>query len=243
MKLTLIDKKTLQQEVYLHTFEPERPLSWKAGQQMHFNLKHPIPDNLGTRRVFSIASAPFEKNVMVLTRCSPQGSTFKRFWRAIQIGESIEADLPFGDFVIQDPKKEYTLIASGIGIAPYRSMLMDMDQRGLSINATLLYTDNSEHFPFKEDIEALLRHHPRFQVFYATDPAEEEHGRIKEVLDGMEDHPIYMSGIYIRKIATMLDGKDLAPVSTVHAGQATLMARRQEEIRSEERSLVGMWGE
>ena len=63
MQLKLVEKKNLEGDIYLFTFEPSMPLMWKAGQQMVFTLKHAEPDNLGITRTLSVASAPFEKNI------------------------------------------------------------------------------------------------------------------------------------------------------------------------------------
>jgi ferredoxin-NADP reductase len=243
MKLTLINKKNLEDDIYLFTFRPEVSLMWRAGQQMVFTLASGNHDNLGNSRTLSIASAPFEKNVMVLTHCGEQASTFKTMLRQMGEGDEIEGDDPFGAFVIREPKKDYTLIAAGVGIAPFRSILMDLDYHNQPMNVMLFYSHVSEKFPFKKDIEELLERHANFKVFYTIDPTEVERGRIKEVLVGMADHPIYMSGIYVRKIATMLDYRDVSPRRTVHDGRGTELTRHQVKIQKDELCLASMWGE
>ena len=50
-----------------------------------------------------------------------------------------------------------------------------------------------------------------------------------------------MSGIYIRKIATMLDSRDVAPQKVVHAG--TTVSSESEAARKEEEYLRSLWGE
>jgi len=243
MQLSLIEKKNLEGDIYLFTFAPKEPLMWKAGQQMVFTLEHLNPDNLGIKRTLSIASAPFEKNIIVLTHCGEQASTFKKALKAMREGDTIEAGAPEGDFIIKDPEKQYTLIAAGVGIAAYRSMLMDLDYHNLPINITLIYSHTSENFPFKDEIEELLERHENFQVFYTIDPKEIDRGRIKEAVVGLDDNPVYMSGVYIRKIATMLDHRDVSPRRIVHDGRATAMTPRQEEIQAEETYLNSMLGE
>ena len=213
---------------------------WKAGQKMVFTLLSGKHDNLGNSRTLRIASAPFEKNVMVLTHCGEQASTFKMVLRDMREGDEIGAGTPFGVFVVQDPEKDCTLIAAGVGIAPFRSMLIDLDYHNQPMNVMLFYSHVSEKFPFMEEIEELLERHTNFKVFYTIDPTETERGRIKEVLVGMADHLIYMSGIYIRKIAMMLDYHDVSPRRTVHDGRKTELTMCQTETQKDELCLAVM---
>ena len=61
----------------------------------------------------------------------------------LSIGDTIETSGPDGDFIIDDsPRgeagpKNYIFIAGGIGITPFRSILLQMDFEKLSINVQL----------------------------------------------------------------------------------------------------------
>lgn len=243
MILTLLSKQNLEKDLYLFTFKPRRAFLWKAGQQMEFTLKHPRPDNLGIKRYFSIASAPFEKNVLVLTHCGAQASSFKKALKNMPIGGTIEATKPEGDFIISDPHKDYTFIAAGVGIAPIRAMLMDLDYHNLPIRASLIYTHGTAHFPFLEEIEELVERHAHLGVFYNIDPKEIDRGRIKETIVGVEDHPIYMSGVYIRKIASMFDYRDASPRRLVHDGRAVRRKNNRAEKMEILATVDSLWGE
>jgi len=243
MNLKLTAKTKIDGDIYLFTFQPPKPLLWKAGQQIVVTLPHPHPDDLGISRTFSIASAPFEKDIMVTTHCSPQASTFKKALRELREGDTVESSLPTGDFIMDHPEKEHLFIAAGVGIAPYRAILQDLDFHNQPLNITLMYSHRSEHFPFKEEIEELLERHPEFKVYYTIDPTEIERGRIKEKIANLEDLPIYMSGIYIRKITNMLNHHDVSTQRTLHSAHATPVTSRQREIQQEEGYLSGFWGE
>lgn len=214
MQLTLLEKKLEQGDIYSFTFESDRPVVWKAGQHMVFTLEHPDPDNLGTHRIFTIATAPFEKHIKFLTHCSDQASTFKRALRQMEPGATLEATDPQGEFVMPDPAKHYTFVAAGVGISPFRAMLADLDYHNLPINVTLIYSNNSDQFLFKDEIEELLTRHPGFSVFYNVDPGQIERGRIKEQITSDGDEHIYMSGVYVQKIASMLAPAEQAPAPT-----------------------------
>jgi ferredoxin-NADP reductase len=179
MKLTLTDKKNLEGDIHLFTFTPEKLIMWKAGQQMVFTLPLTKPDNLGGSRTLSIASAPFEKNIVVLTHCGDLASSFKKALKDMRVGDEIEAGDPYGAFTIQNPTEDHTFIAAGVGIAPFRSILLDLDYHNQPLNCMLFYSHSTEKFPFKDEIEELLERHTNFKVFYTIDPNEIERGRIR----------------------------------------------------------------
>jgi ferredoxin-NADP reductase len=124
MKLKLVARRAESPGVESFIFKPEKPLVWKAGQFLHYVLNHAPTDDRGSDRWFTIASAPFERHVMITTRfTSKHGSTFKKTLKALKPGNAIEISDLDGDFIVSDPKKQYVFIAGGIGITPFRSIL------------------------------------------------------------------------------------------------------------------------
>src|SRR5579862_1971887 len=114
MKLKLAAKKNESPGVVSFIFKPDGPLVWKAGQFLHYVLNHAATDDRGSDRWFTIASASYERNVMLTTRFAPkQSSTFKKALKALKLGESIEISDLDGDFTVGDPKKHYVFIAGG----------------------------------------------------------------------------------------------------------------------------------
>src|SRR5580693_3854478 len=101
MKLKLTAKKTESPGVVSFIFKPDGPLTWKAGQFLHYVLNHAPTDDRGSDRWFTIASAPHERHVMLTTRFAPkQSSTFKKALKALKVGESIEVSDLDGDFLV-----------------------------------------------------------------------------------------------------------------------------------------------
>jgi ferredoxin-NADP reductase len=79
MKLRLIQKHQELHDVCSFVFEPEEPITWEAGQYMHYNFPHPDTDDRGVERWFTISTAPFEKNIRITTRLAlEKGSSFKK---------------------------------------------------------------------------------------------------------------------------------------------------------------------
>src|SRR5688572_20672275 len=96
-------------------FRSDAPLSWQPGQFLHYRLPHLNADERGITRYFTIASAPFEKHVMLTTRFAGEhSSSFKRALRQLPVGATVDVDAPDGDFVLADPAQEHVLLAGGI---------------------------------------------------------------------------------------------------------------------------------
>jgi ferredoxin-NADP reductase len=79
-------------------------------------------------------------------------------------GDTIKAEGPGGKFVLGDTDKKPILVAGGIGITPYRSMLMQLDHDGQDINAELLYANRDEDFVFGDELFGLEAKHPNFKI-------------------------------------------------------------------------------
>ncbi|MBI3485474.1 FAD-dependent oxidoreductase [Candidatus Daviesbacteria bacterium] len=178
MKLTLVNKKPEVANVESFLFKPEIDLTWQAGQFFRYHLEDLNPDTRKTNRYFTIASAPFEKLIMITTRFVPgDGSTFKKDLLNLKIGDSLEASGPSGDFVVEDPSeqssssnKNFIFIAGGIGITPFRSIILDLNHNQKPINIKLLYANRTPDFIFKSELESVQKKHPEFKIEYYVDP-------------------------------------------------------------------------
>lgn len=148
-------------------FYPDHPRTWRAGQFLHYVLPHDKADERKDDRCFTIASAPHETNIRLTTRfTNGTGSTFKKALQALQFGVTIEVGEPDGDFVIDQPDRESIFIAGGIGITPFRAMLVDLDYRKIDIKATLLCSNRDTDIVFKRQLDGLARKHPHLKVRY-----------------------------------------------------------------------------
>jgi len=165
MKLKLVATKEEAKNVRSFIFEPDKPLAWKAGQYLHYILEHPNPDDRGIERWFTISAAPFENRVMLTTRFTPEkSSSFKQTLFSMKERDHIEADTPEGEFTYSGDSYHYVLIAGGIGITPYRSMLTQLDHEDKAIKADLLYLNRDNDFAFDKELAELERKHPTFRV-------------------------------------------------------------------------------
>ena len=195
MKLKLIDKKQETADVYSFVFKTGEPFTWKAGQFMMYELEHPDPDERGSRRFFTIASAPFEKDIRLTTRLAKEGgSSFKNALFNLPIGSTIYGDGPRGIFVLEDPNKEYVFIAGGIGITPFHSILFDLDHRRHPINVVLLYASNTPDTVYKKELDQLAKKHSGLKIHYIVAPDLIDEVAIKKFVPDLVKPLFYISG-------------------------------------------------
>ena len=194
MKFTLTTTKQEASDTVSFIFAPSQPLQWRAGQFLRYVLDHPDPDDRGVERYFSISSAPHEKHVMVTTRFAPRSSTFKKALRSLKPGDTIEADQLEGDFVVEDPEKTFVFIAGGIGITPFRAILLDLDHNQKPLNVQLLYANHDQDFPYREELEALRERHPKFRIDYVVSPNRIDQESIPKLVPDLKKPIIYVSG-------------------------------------------------
>src|SRR5215213_2530434 len=122
-------------------FRPEKPLLWQAGQYLRYELTiNGTPQD----HWFTIASAPFEGEVMVTTHIRPS-SPYKQALAALQPGDTIKASGLGGDFVWREDVRSLVFIAAGIGVTPFYSMLRQRAHAGQPLTATLLYNNLSKN--------------------------------------------------------------------------------------------------
>jgi ferredoxin-NADP reductase len=108
------------------SFHLEKPIgfTFKAGQFADYTLINPDEtDAEGNIRGFSLASAPYENDLMFTTRM--RDTAFKRSLRSMKIGTEIILDGPYGSFTLHnDSRKAAVFLTGGIGITPVRSIVL-----------------------------------------------------------------------------------------------------------------------
>jgi ferredoxin-NADP reductase len=87
------------------------------------SLKHIRPDGEEITRAYSIASSPGENGHFALCLNRVQDGFMSNFLCDMKEGDEIFCRGPFGDFILRPPMRDTIFIATGTGIAPFRSML------------------------------------------------------------------------------------------------------------------------
>ncbi len=195
MKLKLVTKKDLDEGAISFYFQPESSISWKAGQYLRYHIDNSWTDDRGENRFFSIASAPFENQIQLTTRFAIEKcSAFKKDLQNLEIGGEIEVFGPSGSFTVDDPLQQFVFIAGGIGITPFRSIILDLNHQNLPINVTLFYANRTPEVLFKEELERISSNHPEFTVHYFIGETLVDATAIKQLVPDVTKPLFYISG-------------------------------------------------
>ena len=111
--------------------EPTKHLEFEMEGVPHFgfvpgqwlSLKQTRPDGEELTRAYSIASPPADNSRFALCLNRVQDGFMSNFLCDMKEGANISCQGPFGDFILRPPLRDTIFIATGTGIAPFRSML------------------------------------------------------------------------------------------------------------------------
>lgn len=149
MKVKFLKSQNEVGDVYSYFFELPDDLNWIAGQYLNYTLDGIPPAS--AERLFTIASAPYENILRVTTIAG--SSDFKKRLRLLQKGDLVEVDQLGGDFVWQDDGRDKLYLAGGVGITPFRSIILDRLHNQQANKAILMYAGRKDHRPFIEELE------------------------------------------------------------------------------------------
>lgn len=113
--------------VVSYKFTPQgRVPGFKPGQFLHLALDDYRPEvQWPESRVFSIASSPDIKRAELAIIVSVKGPFTERMYDTLEEGDECWLKLPYGEFFFPDDKP-LVLIAGGVGVTPYLSLLNSM---------------------------------------------------------------------------------------------------------------------
>jgi ferredoxin-NADP reductase len=157
-------------EVAEHTtaFRFEKPLNWtfKAGQFLKMTLLEPseTSDDEGNTRTFSIASAPYEETLMVVSRM--RDTLFEQELKTMPLGSPVKIEGPSGCLTLHSHVTQTAVfLADGIGITPFRSIVFGATKEKLSHRFFLFYSNRRpEDASFLDELQALEKENPNFKL-------------------------------------------------------------------------------
>jgi ferredoxin-NADP reductase len=121
-------------------FEKPEDFEFQAGQFFNFTLLSPDETDLeGNTRALSIASAPHERNLMVAMRF--RTTAFKRALNSLPLGSELLLQGPYGSMTLpRNTTRPAVLLAGGIGITPFRSLIRNAAESLSSRRLFLFYS-------------------------------------------------------------------------------------------------------
>jgi ferredoxin-NADP reductase len=192
LALTLKNKEHLADNIWAFRFEPSEALKWTPGQFIRVEIPHEHPDTEGTKRWFTVSSAPSDGFMQITTRVTD--TTFKQALAAVPVGGTIDLlDAPDGDFVWEDTDRPRVFIAGGIGVTPFYSILKQRFHDHEPLDVTLIYAGRTADLPFRAEFDEWAAADSKFKVQYVIGqpltPAS-----LTAILPGLNDSLVYLSG-------------------------------------------------
>lgn len=202
MQARLIESVELSPGVRHFVFEAEGagPFHFMPGQFVSFT-----GDVRGKAitRAYSIASPPNGGRRFELCLNLVKEGIFSPRLFEMQPGETVAMQSPLGMFTLRQPPRDSLMIATGTGIAPFRSMLK-AHLNAASPQFTLLFGVRYEsHLMYRSEFEELARCFPQFRFWPIlsrpdagwTGRAGHVQAHLDEALNGRRDVDVYLCGL------------------------------------------------
>lgn len=169
MRLPIISQKEVNANVFEVSFDASSiDFHFAAGQYVRITLDHLLyPDNKGAFRDFSISSSPKNHNqISVVFRNT--GSGFKKTLLEMPLGESVSMRGPYGLMELPgDTTQDIVLVAGGIGITPFLSMMQYASESGYKGHIRLIYVNEERSNAIHTlKIDDLCIRNKNFSVIY-----------------------------------------------------------------------------
>jgi len=135
-----------------------------AGQWLSFTASK--PDGEEITRAYSIASPPGDSNRFALCLNRVQDGFMSNYLCELADGAEISFQGPFGDFTLRPPVTDTLFVATGTGIAPFRSMLhwlLADPERHQNRDFWLLFgARHQQDLYYRDEFERLSSEYPHF---------------------------------------------------------------------------------
>lgn len=209
-------------EIELRLREPPA-IAFKAGQFVSFEVGRDAL-NRTIVRPYSIASPPSQRERVLLLLNLVQGGPGSTYLFSLRVGEETQFKGTTGAFYLRDdPARDILFVATATGIAPLRSMLYALSERGFPRPVTLYWGLRSQRdLYYQDELEALARAHPNFSFIATLSRPEDgwtsERGRVTPLVEAriasVQNLAVYLCGNegMIKDVTAVLQKKGLCPI-------------------------------
>ena len=142
------------------------------------SVKTTTPGGEEMTRAYSIASPPTENGSVAFCLNRVQDGFMSNYLCNLEVGETISFQGPFGDFTLRPPLRDTVFIATGTGVAPFRSMLhwlLAEKERHQDRQFWLLFgARRQQDLYYRDEFEQLAMEHGNFHFQPTLSRAEED---------------------------------------------------------------------
>ena len=155
----------------------ELPFNFLPGQFLNLTVEK---EGRVVRRSYTIASSPTQRGYCEISvKREEVGIISAHLHHAVRVGDEIEIEGPFGNFVFTGSEDtRIVLIGGGVGVTPLMSVLRFLTDRCWEGHVDLIYAAHAPgDFAFREELAALGHRHSNLRVHLtASVPAEDWRG-------------------------------------------------------------------
>lgn len=217
--------RALTHDVREIRFALQKPdtIAFKPGQFVSFDVRNPRTGRTVTRP-YSIASPPSQRNAVTLVLNLIPGGPGSTYLFSLREGDPVEFKGPAGTFYLRDePDRDLLFVATGTGIAPFRSMLYDLAERGFPRAVTLFWGLRSQRdLYYQDELEALAKQLAHFAAITTLSRPQPgwtgEVGRVtrlvEERLRSVTNLAVYLCGNsgMLHDVSEIINRKGLCPI-------------------------------
>lgn len=152
--------------ITLQRDEQERHLAFQPGQYAAISFER--KGKPSAARCFSIVSSPTDQDILQFSM--RVRGRFTTALSKLQKDDIVNVAGPFGGFVFDASlDKDAILLAGGIGITPFMSIMRYLARLNADNNVTLLYScQNQDDVPFGDELLAIHKAHPNLKTIFVV---------------------------------------------------------------------------
>lgn len=220
--LRVLEKRRESEDIVSFVLAPPdgAPLPpFRAGQHLPIALSIPGADE-PVQRTYSLSSDPDAGTYRLSIKRHPQGLASRFLHDAIEVGHSLVARAPAGDFVLAPGARPVVLISAGVGITPLLSMLAALVRQGDPRRVVFVHAArDGRHHPFADEVRAWAQQSPRvaLHVQYSQPRPDDRPGVDFDAAGRLDAHGL----------AALLPGRD---VDVYLCGPLAFMAAVQDDL-------------
>lgn len=158
-------------------FPEGETIDFKAGQFVQFVVPEYGDIEESVYRAYSVASSPSVTDKVELEiRLVPNGICTTYVHKHLKAGDHVTINGPYGEFFLRDSDRDIICIAGGSGMAPIKSILTNMAERGNGRKATYFFGARSKRDLFLlDEMHELEKRMPNFTFVSAlSEPKPED---------------------------------------------------------------------
>ena len=164
IKIELVVRRLQQDSADCKSVVFERPIgfNYEAGDWVDIDF---ADTSYQGGKTYSLSSSPTQDELTISFRVGI--SPFKKKLETVHVGDKMYISQYGNDYGFHlNNNRSSVLIAGGIGIAPFRSMLKEMFDMTAKNDVQLVYLNKGDEFLFRDELETWRRNLPNISIEY-----------------------------------------------------------------------------